>query len=235
MPIYSVKFQDGHTQEFTGPANMTDTDAYERALQERAFSAGKIPTTFRGGAAKALGEDPVTTGALIGGAGMLTGTAPLVAAAPLAARGIQYATQKMTGQEPAAPSPIELAMLAGEGAVLGYGPAMIANAGRGLATSTVPHISPISGKFVPGVKGPGVGAWAGRTAGEAGNAVAKALEPLTPASVGDRVWAILKGTDTLTMREIGALRLKLADPKLANNPVAKQAIATAIKARGGRP
>ncbi len=46
---------------------------------------------------------------------------------------------------------------------------------------------------------------------------------------------ILQSTDPLTAQEVAALQAKLANPALSNNPMAKAAIAVAIKKRGGVP
>ncbi len=126
---YSVTFPDGHVQSFDGPKDMTDSEVMARALQERGVAEGRIQTTWFGGAGKALGEDSKTTGALMTGAGMLTGTAPVVAAAPLVSRWIQYATQKMTGQNPETPSIGEQAVLGATGLAGAYGPKVLSGSG----------------------------------------------------------------------------------------------------------
>jgi hypothetical protein len=142
---YTVTFPDGHEQKFMGDDAMTDEQVYQRAQQERAFSDGKISTTFAGGAAKELGNDTETTAALMTGAGLLTGgAAPIVgtammAAAPTVARGLKYATEKMSGQEPT-PISITDIMKSVAGPALAYGPGAIMNSGKALegAVSRLP-------------------------------------------------------------------------------------------------
>lgn len=213
---YAVKFPDGFTQEFSGPPDMSDADAYQRAVQERSVKEGRIKTTFAGGAAKALGEDPTTTGALIGGAGMLTGLAPLVAAAPLAAKGIEYATKSVTGQHPETPSLPEVGMLGAEGLAAGYGPQMLSNAAGGIAEAT------------SRLKGSGVVPWAIREAGQMSKDIRPGLQAITPQSVSSTVGEMVSGQTPATRQAIQALQAKLSDPRLANNPQARAAVQQAL-------
>jgi hypothetical protein len=195
MADYTVKFPDGTEQKLTGlPANMSDADIYRKAVQEKGVAEGRIQTTFAGGAAKALGEDPVTTGALIGGAGVLTGGvapaagAAITASAPLAARLTQFLTQKHTGQNPEPPSGLELGALGALGVAGSYGPEAVTGALSGLAGKTVAHQLPATGQWVPGLKGSGVIPWAIREGSQAAAAGAEknlVLQP--PNTVRDAV------------------------------------------------
>jgi hypothetical protein len=168
---YEVTFPDGHVQKFTGPSGMSQQDQQMRAIQERSFGEGRIPTTWFGGASKALGEDKATTQALISGVGYATGQPEIVAAAPAAARGIQYLTQRATGQNPSAPSASQIGGDIVVGAAQAYG-GKVVDALKAGAASTVAHQSPLTGQWVRGIAGHGVMPWAVRTAGEAANAVA---------------------------------------------------------------
>jgi hypothetical protein len=139
MPEITVTFPDGHKQTFTGPANLSDTEAYVRAVQERGVQEGRIQTTFAGGAAKALGKDRSTIEALVSAAavaaGALTGgtaAPPIVAAAPLVSRGVEYATDKLTGGNPSVSVP-DVAVDAVRGAVTGYGPGAVAKGAKAVA------------------------------------------------------------------------------------------------------
>lgn len=173
---YTVTFPDGHEQKFSGPADMTDEAVYQRAQQERSFSDGKIPTTFAGGAAKELGNDPDTMSALIAGAGLATGgVAPaagtaMMAAAPTLARGLKYATQKMTGQEP---TPISMTDIAKSVAapIAAYAPGAIAASGKALegAVSRLPVA--------------GLPSWAVKESAPAVEGVANAIGKVAPPSM----------------------------------------------------
>lgn len=229
MPKYTIKFPDGHVQQFSGP-DMKDEDVWTRAVQERAIDEGRIPTTWWGGAAKALGEDPQTTRALISGVGYATGQPEIVAAAPLAARGIQYATQRATGQNPATPAPQELGLLAAEGAITGYGPGVAAKGARTLAEKTVAHQLP-NGQWVAGVKGAGVMPWAVRTAGELSGGIADKVEMVTPQAVGQTVRELLPVAATAAA--IGLSNSGENNP--GGNPVEDLKLLDAAVARGAGP
>lgn len=206
MPTYTVTFPDGHAQDFTGPAGMSDIDAFNRATQERAFAEGKIPTTWLGGAAKTLGEDKATTSALIGGAGMLTGVAPVVAAAPLAAEGLKYATQKMTGQKPATPSVADLATDVGSGVAAAYGPALVAKSSKVIASAV---------KALPGTTVPQAAVKAGV---EIAAPLAADAGKITPSAVGATVTELTEAVKQLGTRmnaglsqdEVGLMRDSIA-------------------------
>lgn len=118
---YTVKFPDGHVQKFQGPKDMSDTDVFARAMQERSIAEGKVQTSWLGGALKQMGQEKAANAALIGGAGMLTGVAPVVALAPLAATWIDYATKKLTGEKPETPSAVEQVLDVAGGMAGAYG------------------------------------------------------------------------------------------------------------------
>ncbi len=134
---YTVTFPDGKSVSFTGPDSMSDLDVQTRAIQERGFKDGQIPTSWLSGAAKQLGTEKGTTGAAITGLGLLAGGpvgAGIVAGAPLAAEAIKYGT---TGE---APSTADLATDAAMGAAT-LAPAAFAKTGAALATE-VGNITP---------------------------------------------------------------------------------------------
>ena len=164
---------------------MSDEQVRMRAAQEYAFKTGKIPTTKAGGATQSAGDTLAThskaVGAVVGGAGVLTGNPLVVAAAPMVGRGVQAAGEYLAGRPVTRPSAGEVAVLAGEGVLAGYAPLLAEKALTGFAKTTVPHISPISGKYVPGLKGSGAGPWAGRAAAEAAQGVADKLHSVSKA------------------------------------------------------
>lgn len=127
---YTVTFPDGNTVSFSGPDSMSDLDVQTRAIQERGFKDGKIPTSWLSGAAKQLGTEKGTTGAAITGLGIMAGGpigAAVVAGAPLAAEAIKYGT---TGEKP---STADLATDAAMGA-LTLTPAAFAKVGGTIAS-----------------------------------------------------------------------------------------------------
>lgn len=196
MPFkFTITLPDGKVQTFTSPVDLTDDEAYARAVQESGFASGRIPTSFGGGFTKALAEDPSTTGALMGGAGMLTGTAPIVAAAPLAALAMKAISQGVTGRSPSSDAPYDTPPVgiddvknaAIQGAVQGYGPQAILGAANRIAGSTVAHQLP-SGQWVAGLKGHGVMPWLIREGSQAASDVANATAgKVTPAAIGSTV------------------------------------------------
>lgn len=190
MPKYTVKLVDGTSQSFSSDANLTDEDAYQRAIQEQGISSGHIPTTFRQGFLKAAGEDPSVTGPLLAAGGMATGTAPLVAAAPALAQLIKAAVQKGTG-DPVTVSPTDVGIAGAEGVAAGYGPQAILSTADSLAASTLPH--QINGKWVKGLTGSGIMPWAAREGAQGAKFVAdKFVSPLTPNTAGDAIKALIQ-------------------------------------------
>lgn len=175
---FDVTAPDGSTITFRGPSSMSDEQVRMRAAQEWAFKTGKIPTTYGGGVKQSVGETladqskPIAAAA--GLTGVVTGQPELVAAAPLAGRAVQAAGEYIAGRPITPTSASEIATLAGEGAIAGYGPQVAAKSLEWAAARTVPHQLP-SGQWVKGIKGEGVMPWAVRTAGEAASAVADKL------------------------------------------------------------
>jgi hypothetical protein len=82
------------------------------------------------------------------------------------------------------------------GAAQAYGPQVAAKWLGAFAKTTVPHTSPITGQFVPGVKGSGIMPWAARTAGEVANEVSGAVEKASPETIGRAVASV--ATDAKT-------------------------------------
>lgn len=195
---YSVKFPDGHVEKFTGPDSMSDVDVQNRAIQERAFAEGHIPTTFFQGAKQSAGETIADNSGKIGTAVSLAGglawQPEVVAAGPLVGRATKAVGETISGRPVTPTSASELAVLGAEGVAAAYGPEMIAKGVRGLSASTVPHQLP-SGQWVQGLKGTGVVPWAVRTGAESVQPVAGALESATPTAVGQ---AFAKDIKTIT-------------------------------------
>lgn len=164
---------DGSIIEFLGPPDMTDDQVLQRAQQEYAVKTGAIPTTYRGGVQQSAGDTLAAHGSDLGMAlglgGAVTGQPEITAAAPMVGRAIKAGGQYLAGRKVDVPSTSELAVLAGEGALAGYGPRVLEN----FAQTTVAHPSSITGNYVKGVSGSGVTDWMARTAGEAAHAVAK--------------------------------------------------------------
>lgn len=82
----------------------------------------------------------------------------------------------------------------------------------------------------------GMGAVIEATRGNIKEAIAATVIPKALEYMGKGMKSLgelITGTDPLTAQEISALRVKLLDPRLANNPIARKAVETAIKARGG--
>jgi hypothetical protein len=182
MPIdltdYEVKTPDGQTVTFRGPSSMTDDQVKTRAQQEAAFKSGKIPTTFAGGARQSAGatlaDQSKLAGAGVGLAGVLTAQPEVVAAAPMIGRALQAGGEALAGRPLTPTSTAEMATLAGEGAVAGYGPQVVSQGLESLAGKTLAHQA-ASGQWVAGVKGHGVIPWAIRTCGEDAKTAADAL------------------------------------------------------------
>jgi len=84
----------------------------------------------------------------------------------------------------------------------------------------------------------GIGAITEAVRGNYGEAIAATAIPKALEYMGKGMKSLgelISGTEPLTMKEISALRLKLVDPKLANNPIARKAVETAILRRGEKP
>ncbi len=183
MADYEVTFPDGHVEKFNGPTGMSQLDQQNRAIQERGVAEGKIPTTFWGGVVKGGGAGSVVE-PVVQAAGTVTGNPAIIAAAPLAKRTADYAAQTLMGQHPDMPSAGDIASDVAVGAVTGYGPSVASKALKGLAGTTVAHVSPVSGSFVKGATGHGILPWAVRTAGEGAQALAEQADKVTPEAVG---------------------------------------------------
>ncbi len=83
----------------------------------------------------------------------------------------------------------------------------------------------------------GIGAITEAIKGNYGEAIGATLIPKALQYMGQGMRSLgemISGTEPLTAKEISALRLKLIDPKLANNPIARKAVETAILSRGGK-
>ncbi len=228
---YSVKFPDGHVQQFSGPDSMSDVDVQNRAIQERAFAEDKIPSTFYQGAKKSVGETIADSSGKIGTAvslaGGLAGQPEIVAAGPLVGRAVKAGGEALAGRDITPTSASELGMLGAEGAVAAYGPALVAKSLRGLGAATAPHQLP-NGTWVPGLKGTGAVPWAIRTAGEAVEPVAAGLEKITPEAVGSAAAADVK----MLAEKVALARTGVSadDYKLMMDSIAKgMRPATAIK------
>lgn len=180
---YTVKFPEGDSVSFTAPADMSDGDVYQRAVQERKIKSGQIPTTFMAGAAPEGAQ--ALTQAGMSGAGYLTGNPSLVAAAPLAGRGARALAEKVTGQDVTPTSAAELGTLWAEGIVSGYGPSVVSNIASGLAARTVPR-QLANGTWIPGLKGHGILPWAVREGADAASNVAERfVRPVSPQATGE--------------------------------------------------
>lgn len=165
MPIYTVKFPDGHSIEFESPADLSDNDAWQRAVQERAINEGKIATTWWQGAAPPAAK-ALTQAALVGG-GLASGQTHAIAAAPLAGRAAESAARKLTGLSADLPSPMETASLVGAG-LLAYGPGIVSK-GIGKAAEATTRI-----------EGTGYGPWQVKEFGNVGRAAVEAYEKASP-------------------------------------------------------
>lgn len=170
---WTVKAPDGTPVSFVGPTNMTDEQVIQRARQEYAIKTGSIPTTEGAGQIQSIGDTLAAHGSDLGTAVGLTGAVTanplLTAASPAIGRAIKASGQYIAGRKVDAPTGPEVAALAGEGALAGYGPVMAEK----FAASTVPHVSSISGNYVRGMAGSGFWPWAVRSAGEAAHAAAQ--------------------------------------------------------------
>lgn len=208
---YTVKFPDGYVQTFTGPDDMSDTDAFARATQERAIASGKIPTTGMAGWFQQMGQEKDANTALLTAGGMLAG-GPLGAAAvtlaPLASDWLDYATKAHAGKDAVAPSAIRQGADVLQGAATAYGPKLLMGGLGKFAESTVPHYSQLRGGWVPGMKGSGTIPWAIRTAGEAANAleqgpVGQAIENAASRTTGAAALTTSALIDELNARIFG--------------------------------
>lgn len=183
MPVsltdYDVTTPDGTAVKFRGPSDMSDDQVKLRAQQEAAFKTGKIPTTFTQGAAGSIADDSKNVGTVVGLGGALAGQPEVVAAAPLIGRAVKAGAEYVAGRPVTPPDIGELAGLAAQGAVAGYGPQVAGKLLQGFAGSTVAHQLP-NGSWVKGASGSGVLPWAVRTAGEVAGKVAPAIT--TPAA-----------------------------------------------------
>ncbi len=205
---YSVKFPDGHVQQFSGPDSMSDVDVQNRAIQERSFAEDKIPSTFYQGAKKSVGETIADQSGKIGTAvslaGGLAGQPEIVAAGPLVGRAVKAGGEALAGRDITPTSASELGMLGVEGAAAAYGPALAGKALKGLSTVTAPH-QLADGRWVVGLKGSGVLPWAGRTIGEAAGVAGEAVEQATPKAIGAAFGKDLKSiTDAAVRLKTGA-------------------------------
>lgn len=175
---WSVTAPDGTDISFSGPKDMTPDAVIQRAQQEYAFKTGKIPTTYEEGRNRSIGETladqskPIS--AAIGLTGAVTGQPEVVAAAPLAGRAIKAAGEYVAGRPITPTSAGEVATLAAEGAVAGYGPQAVSKGLEWGASRVLAHQLP-SGQWVKGIQGSGVMPWAIRTAGEAAGNISNAL------------------------------------------------------------
>ncbi len=70
---YKVTFPDGHVQAFSGPTGMSDVDAQNRAIQERAFAEDKIPSSYWKGVQQSAGDTIAAGSGKIGTAVSLAG------------------------------------------------------------------------------------------------------------------------------------------------------------------
>ena len=182
MPIpltdYEVTSPDGSIVKFRGPSDLSDEQVAQRAKQEAGFQSGRIPSTFRAGAIQSAGETLAdkskAVGAGVGLAGALFAQPEVVAAAPAIGRATQALGEYISGRKISPTSVPEVAMLAGEGALAGYGPRLAAGAMDSLASKTIPH-QLANGRWIEGVKGKGVLPWAVRTMGEYAGAAGDAL------------------------------------------------------------
>ncbi len=83
----------------------------------------------------------------------------------------------------------------------------------------------------------GIGAVGEMLRGNYGEAIGATVIPAALQYMGKGMKSLgelISGTEPLTLKEISALKLKLIDPKLANNPIARKAVETAILSRGGK-
>ncbi len=158
---------------------MSDLEVQTRAIQERGFKEGKIPTNFWSAAAKTAAADKSLTGAAMTGAGLLVGGpvgAGIVAASPLAAEGVKSA---VTGE---APSTADVATDAAMGAAT-LGPAMFAKVGGTLAS----EVANTTGGTLPQALA--------KAGGKIVAPLAKDADMLTPQAIsktGSEIWEAMK-------------------------------------------
>ncbi len=236
MPIdltdYHVETPDGQTVTFRGPSSMSDDQVKLRAQQEAAFKSGRIPTTFTQGAAGSVADQSGDVGKVIGLAGAAAGQPEVVAAAPLVGRAIKSGAEYVAGRPVTPTSTSEVAGLAAQGAVAGYGPQVAGKLLKGFAGSTVAHQLP-SGQWVKGVSGHGILPWGVRTAGELAGKVAPAIT--TPAAKVAFAAAVTAAIDQTSQQVAsGVSPSKAAMDASGGNPSIFAAIMSHFMSGGGK-
>ncbi len=214
---FTVKFPDGQSVTFKAPSEMSDSDVYTRALQERDIQSGKIPSSFMAGAAPE-GAQAVTQAGL-SAAGYATGNPALVAAGPLSGRFAKFLAQKATGQDAPLPDVGETATLAAQGIVPAYGPGLlarlagpVAKAVGSLPVNTLPQA--IAKGTVPAVQD-----------------VAAGAEALSPKAIGATIKSMFSSGAKPSYSAIDVLRIQ----SLMKSGVSQQDAIKAILSIKGTP
>jgi lysozyme len=199
--MWTTTFPDGHVERILGPADMSEADQIDRAIQERAVREGNVQATWFGGAAKqqakekeanvmlALGAAPlaVPIGAAIGApAAVAAGVSTAIAGlSPIAMDWLDYAAKKYTpGQydnegtfhpnTTPRPSGEEMLVDLGKGAINAYGGPILSKAGT-TADAAITGARNVVTHLVGGRTGAAAVEMAGPVLAEAQNVTAPAV------------------------------------------------------------
>lgn len=188
---YRVTFPDGHVQTFTGPSWMTDVQVYGRAVQERKFTEGSIPTTFAAGAAPEAAQALTTAG--LSAAGYASGQPAIVGLAPGAGRLARAAAEKLTGQDVTPTSTAEVATLAAQGLIPAAAPSIVS----GIAGPVAQAVSKLPVSTLPQALA--------RGAVPAVQAVATEAEAISPQAVGGIISSLINAAHRTGARVIAGI------------------------------